>query len=147
VFTTTVFADWELELIGRSRRAALATIGAAGRPNLVPVCFAFAAGRFAVPIDEKPKSGRPLARLRNIDRDPRVSLLFDHYDDDWRQLAWLRVEGVASLESEGGPFRRELDELRRRYAQYREMALESRPLILIEPTRAVSWRWDAAPTA
>ena len=139
-----MFADWELEIIERARRAVLATINPDGRPNLVPVCYAFTEDRFVIAIDEKPKSGRPLARIRNIQRDPRVSLLFDEYDGDWTQLAWLRIEGVASVEPEGAASPRQLAALRTRYSQYQAMALERLRLIVIEPERKASWRWSDA---
>ena len=132
----------ELELIERSRVARLATISASGTPHLVPVCFAFFDGAFFVPIDEKPKRGGPLARVRNIERDPRATLLLDHYEDDWTQLAWLRFDCDARVLAAGAERPDVLAELRRRYGQYEEMALESRPLIALVPTRHTSWRWS-----
>jgi PPOX class probable F420-dependent enzyme len=133
---------WERALIEESRAARLATIGPRGLPALVPVCYAFIEDRFVIPIDEKPKSGRPLARLQNIDRDPRVSLLMDRYDDDWTQLAWLRIEGTAAA-IDGSAWPAAIVALRGRYPQYAGMALETRPLIVITPTRSRSWRWPS----
>jgi PPOX class probable F420-dependent enzyme len=132
---------WHMELIERSRVARLATVSPAGTPALVPVCFALFEGRFAIPIDDKPKSGRPLARLRNLAAEPRCALLFDHYDDDWSQLAWLRVDGSASV-IDGGMAPEMLAALRSRYSQYREMDLEHRSVIVMTPARCVSWRWQ-----
>ena len=37
-------------------------------------------------VDAKPKSTQRLRRLANIDHQPEVSLLVEHYDDDWSQL-------------------------------------------------------------
>jgi PPOX class probable F420-dependent enzyme len=139
-----VFGEWELELIGAARVARLATIARDGRPHLVPICFAFVEGRFAITIDEKPKSGRRLARLANIERDRRVSLLIDHYDNDWSQLAWVRIDGEAAIHERGDSWPEALVVLRASYAQYGGMALEGRPLIEIVPSKSTSWRWAAA---
>jgi PPOX class probable F420-dependent enzyme len=48
-------------------------------------------------IDTKPKSGRRLQRLANIDADPRVSLLVDHYEQDWSAVWWVRADGAATI--------------------------------------------------
>jgi hypothetical protein len=47
----------------------------------VPIVFARAGGALWSPIDGKLKAGGGLARVRNIERDPRVALLLDHYAD------------------------------------------------------------------
>jgi len=135
------FEPWQLELIESCRSATLATINRTGTPSLVPVCYAYLDGRFVIAIDEKPKSGRPLARLRNIAADPRVTLLIDRYDDDWAKLAWLRVEGGAvAIDAMAWPGA--VGALRTRYTQYRDMALERRPIMVITPQRHVAWRWQ-----
>lgn len=131
------------ELLAWARRGVLATLSPEGRPQAVPVCFALSEGAVVTPIDEKPKSGRPLGRLRNIARDPRVCLLVDRWDEDWRALAWVRVEGSAEVLSRGAERPAALAALREKYPQYRSMALEERPLIVITAERIVAWR--AAP--
>jgi PPOX class probable F420-dependent enzyme len=140
---SAVFEPWESELIDASRYGILGTVGVDGAPHLVPVCYAFVDGVFAIAIDEKPKLGARLARLRNIEREPRATLLIERYDDDWAQLAWLRVDCSASVVERGLERPDVLAALRARYAQYREMRLEGSALILLEPLRAVSWRWSA----
>lgn len=140
-----MFEPWQEELVEAARIAVLATIAANGEPQTVPVCFAVVDGRIAIAIDEKPK-GDPggLARLRNIARDPRVSLLIDHYDDaDWERLAWVRIHGTASALESGAEWPEALAALRDKYLQYGRMALEDLPLIRIEPRRMASWRWTA----
>lgn len=139
--TPVPFQQWQLALIDELRVARLATVTHDGAPHLVPVCYAPVEDRFVVAIDEKPKRGTPLARLRNIEHEPRVSLLFDRYDDDWMRLAWVRIDGVASVLESGAGNPEALAALRARYAQYAAMALETLPLIVIEPHKIAGWRW------
>jgi PPOX class probable F420-dependent enzyme len=134
---------WERDLLDEIRVARLATIAPDGRPHLVPVCYGAVEGRIVIAIDEKPKRSNRLARLANIERDPRVTLLVDRYSDDWQQLAWVRIDGTAIVEPRGDARPEALAALRARYSQYREMALESLPLIVIEPETVRSWRWSA----
>lgn len=134
---------WQRDLVESSRVARLATLNPDGSPHLVVVCFAEVDGRFVIPIDEKPKTSTRLARLRNIEHNPRVSLLFDHYDEDWTQLAWLRIDGTAEVVVAGAEMPAALGALRARYSQYGGMALENLPLLRIAPTRATSWRWQS----
>ncbi len=134
-----MFEDWHLELIERCRVGRLATVSADGRPHLVPVCYVMIDHQIVIPIDEKPKSGVRLVRLRNIERDPRVSLLVDHYDENWTQLAWVRVDGTATVLDRGAAMPAALAALRTRYQQYRLMRLEPLPLIVITPERVVAW--------
>ncbi|MFN8559572.1 MAG: pyridoxamine 5'-phosphate oxidase family protein [Dehalococcoidia bacterium] len=83
-----------------------------------------------------------MRRLRNIAANPAVCLVVDDYDEDWRRLAWLQVRGEAALVQEHDERDRALAALRRRYPQYREMALEGRPLLRVTATRVVGWRAD-----
>lgn len=135
------FEPWELELLAECRAGRLATIDADGLPNLVPVCYAFEGGHFAIAVDEKPKRRGELARVRNLQRDPRCVLLIDRYDDDWERLAWVRVSCTATVLAAGALAPALLRALRRRYPQYGAMALEGLPLLVLEPRRVRSWRW------
>lgn len=136
------FQQWDMDFVESLRVARLATVTPTGAPHLVAVCYAFIDNRFVIAIDEKPKSGRPLARIRNIEHERRVSLLFDRYDDDWSRLAWVRIDGDASVLDEGSQWPEALSALRARYAQYGLMALETLPLIVIEPRAVTAWRWE-----
>ncbi len=61
----------EQEAFVRAQRVAhLGTADADGRPFVIPVCFVYANGLLYTPVDEKPKSGRRLRRLRNIEENP-----------------------------------------------------------------------------
>ena len=73
----------------------LATVRPDGSPRLVPITFALLGELLCFAVDEvKPKRDARLARLGDIARDPRVTLLVDHYDADWRALWWVRIDGT-----------------------------------------------------
>jgi PPOX class probable F420-dependent enzyme len=83
--------------IKRARVARLATTGHDARPHLVPVTFAMRDDVIVTAVDHKPKSGKKLKRLRNIEENPNVALLADHYEDNWSRLWWARADGVAEI--------------------------------------------------
>ena len=134
-----MLSESQLNFIDSRRVAHLATADAAGRPHVVPVCFAQLEGRFYIAIDEKPKRSLRLKRLRNIKENPRIALVFDRYDDDWSHLGWVLVQGTANVLIEGPEHERALAALRGRYEQYRSMALEGRPVIAVTAERISSW--------
>jgi PPOX class probable F420-dependent enzyme len=130
-----------LRLIRSARVAHLATADARGQPHVIPICFVFDGNYFYSPIDEKPKRTAPqkLKRIRNILENPQVSLVIDHYDEDWRKLAYLLLFGKARVLLSGVKHRNAVRLLRRKYRQYRSMAIERRPVICISPTRLRAW--------
>jgi len=117
--------------------AHLATADGDGVPHVIPVCFAYLDGAFWIAIDEKPKTTERLKRIRNIETNPRVSLVFDRYDEDWFRLAYVLVNGSAEV-IDAAPVA-VVEALRKRYEQYREMRLETRRAIKITPERVVAW--------
>jgi len=129
----------ELQFIERQRVAHLATADAAGQPHVVPVCFAYLDERIYVAIDEKPKRSLPLKRLRNIEQNPQVSLVFDRYDENWSRLGWVMVHGTAVIIDGGQEHELAVAALRERYEQYRSMTLEGRPVISVTVERVSSW--------
>lgn len=139
-----MFERWQLELLGECRVARLGTIASDGRPRIVPVCYAVVGEAVVIAVDEKPKRGGRLARLRDIARDARVTLLVDRYEDDWARLAWVRIEGRATVLERGDEHPAALQALRARYPQYGSMGLEALPLIVVTPERVVGWQWLAS---
>jgi PPOX class probable F420-dependent enzyme len=114
--------------------ARLATVSADGAPHLVPVVFAVQGNTVFTAVDGKPKSTRRLKRLSNIQQNPHVSLLVDHYDDDWTELWWIRIDGMAQIVED----RTALTLLRAKYPQYQHVPLDG-PVIEIELRRWSSW--------
>ncbi|MGN9838184.1 TIGR03668 family PPOX class F420-dependent oxidoreductase [Nonomuraea sp. H19] len=123
---------------GGERVARLGTVSGAGAPHLVPVVFAVAGGRVVTAIDHKPKTTTALRRLRNIQGNPRVSLLADHYDEDWTRLWWVRADGLAHVVEDGPEAEAALDALVAKYDQYRERR-PAGPVIVVEVTRWSGW--------
>ena len=68
-----------------------------------------------------------------------MSLVIDRYDEDWRKLAYVLVFGKARILQSGMKHRSAVKLLRRKYRQYRTMAIEERPMIVITPKRIVNW--------
>jgi PPOX class probable F420-dependent enzyme len=128
-------------LLRSARVAHLATADAGGQPHVIPICFVYDGKYFFSPIDEKPKRTVPrqLKRLRNIQDNPHVCLVVDHYDEDWSKLAYMLVMGTARILSSGRRHRKAVRLLRRKYRQYRSMAIHERPMIVIRPNRVITW--------
>jgi PPOX class probable F420-dependent enzyme len=116
-----VDADEARARFASARVARLATVSPEGGPHLVPVVFAVVGDVVWSAVDDKPKSTRALRRLANIAAHPRVSVLVDHYEDDWTRLWWVRADGAARVldaTDVGASAGREA--LVARYAQYAE---------------------------
>ena len=134
---------WAVTLLRDGRVGRLATADAAGRPLVVPVCYAFDGERVYSAVDAKPKRTRALRRLSNIADNPYVSLVVDEYDEEWTRLRYVIVEGRADVLTSGPEFARAVDLLVAKYAQYRTLGLsrESGALIRLTPDRILHWRW------
>ena len=121
-----------MELFAAARVARLATVGADGSPHLVPIVFALAGDVIHTAVDAKPKRHRELQRLANIAHEPRVSVLADHYDEDWSALWWVRADGLATVTQVPEPA------LTDRYPQYR-LAPPPGPFLRIVVHHWKSW--------
>jgi PPOX class probable F420-dependent enzyme len=130
--------------LARARVARLATVDARGRPHLVPICFIATRSALFTAIDRKPKRKQPegLARVRNIQQNPSVALLVDHYQEQWERLWFILIRGRASLlrPSRAGEYRRAHALLRRKYRQYaRGLLAKDALLIRIRPEEVIEW--------
>lgn len=133
--------ETDRQLLAECRVGHLATVDEAGRPHVVPVCFAWHADALCTPIDEKPKRspGAPLRRVLNIQSNPWVCFTVDRYDEDWQRLAWVQLRGPAEVIETGAQHVAAIQALRRRYPQYHAMRLEERPMIRLIPELVRSW--------
>lgn len=122
----------------RAPVARLGTVTADGAPHLVPVVFALQDEVVYTAVDAKPKTTQRLRRLANIERNPRVSLLVDHYAEDWNRLWWVRIDGIAAIHHGGAALRAGRDLLRSKYTQYQSVPLNG-PVIAVAVQRWSSW--------
>ncbi|HYX01926.1 MAG TPA: TIGR03668 family PPOX class F420-dependent oxidoreductase [Reyranella sp.] len=130
----------ERRFVEAQRVARLASADRRAVPHVVPVCFGLAGDAVYITIDEKPKQvGRPLKRLRNIADNPRLAMVFDRYDEDWRRLAWVMLHGRAEILADGVEHDRAQALLRERYPQLVTMQIEALPVIVLRIERVVSW--------
>lgn len=133
---------WAVEMLRTARVARLATADAAGQPLVVPVCFALVGDRLYWAVDDKSKRTRALRRLRNIEENPRVSLVVDAWDEDWSRLAWVMAEGTAGIVDDAAERGVALRALVAKYSQYAAMRLEATAgaVVAITPARLIAWR-------
>ncbi len=137
--------DHTRDFICGHRVARLATVDTAGQPSVIPICYVFDGERIYSPVDEKPKSvaARCLKRVRNIAANPRVSLVIDDYSEDWSQLAYVLISGLAEIIEPDELHRSEhthaVTLLRAKYTQFETMAIGERPLIKIQVMRVKRW--------
>jgi len=134
-------------IIDRATVARLATVDSEYKPHVVPVVFVFDNDHYFIPIDEKTKRSRPenLKRVKNIQQNPNVALLIDEYNEDWRQLYFIMIQGKASLVG-----RKELEQNKRllekahkllsaKYLQYQEIGI-GEYVIMIVPQKVITWK-------
>lgn len=129
-------------LVASARVARLATVNPGLGVDVVPITFALLEGdRLVSIVDQKPKSTTRLRRLTNIRAHPEVTVLVDHYEDDWERLWWVRVRGQASVIADGAEFDEALATLTDRYPQYVE-APPPGPVVTVAVEDWTGWRAD-----
>ena len=117
-----------------ARVARLATLRH-NTPRIVPIVFVLAGNTIYSAIDQKPKTTTQLRRLDDINTSPSVSILVDHYDEDWTQLWWVRADGVASVRGDDPVA---IASLAGKYEQYR-IKRPSGPVIAVEVQAWTGW--------
>jgi PPOX class probable F420-dependent enzyme len=121
--------------LAESKVARLATVNDEGRPHIVPIVFAMDGDTLYFAVDAKPKTTSNLKRLRNIAANPAVSVLADHYEDDWRKLWWVRADGTARVVTDDAEARHATELLADRYAQFRRAG----PVVAMRIDHVTGW--------
>jgi PPOX class probable F420-dependent enzyme len=127
-----------------ARVARLATLDPDGRPHLVPIVFALDGNTLYSAVDRKPKRSRRLRRIENARARADVTILVDHYAEDWRRLWWIRLRGRARVLDAGREFERALALLREKYPQYRD-GPPTGPVLAVDVTETHEWSADTGP--
>jgi len=136
-----MLTDDQRRFLDGQRVARLATADAGAHPHVIPICFVVTGNTVYFSIDEKPKkqTGAPLKRIANMQENPFVALVADHYDDDWSRLGWVMVQGRAEVLAWGEEHARVQATLRARYRQLEAMGIEGLPVVAIRIEHAASW--------
>ena len=82
------------ERLAEHDHAVLATVHPRRGVDAVPVVYAVDDDHVGIPVDTvKPKASTRLQRERNLEADPRATLLLDYWGPaDWSRLWWVRAE-------------------------------------------------------
>ncbi|MGH2754157.1 MAG: pyridoxamine 5'-phosphate oxidase family protein [Actinomycetota bacterium] len=128
------------EVVEEGRRAALTTLDRRGYPHAVPVVYAVYGDDLVTPIDRKPKTGKPLGRRLNIERNPNVTILVDRWSEEWTGLAWVMARGKASIRPAEASLA-ELEAIVARYPGYRHI-IEASEVIQVAVERLSWWSWE-----
>jgi hypothetical protein len=110
----------------------LCTLHATRGADAVPVAYVVDEdGYVGVPVDRvKPKASLRLQRERNLEADPRATLLVEHWDRrDWSRLWWVRAELRWESDASESRARALGARLAGRYPQYRDQPF-ARVLVL-----------------
>jgi PPOX class probable F420-dependent enzyme len=122
-----------------ARVARLATIDADGKPHLVPIVFIIDGDTVYTAVDRKRKRSKTLQRIENARARPDVTILVDHYEDDWNRLWWVRLRGRARVLDEGEERNHGLALLAEKYAQYRSEPPDG-PVLAVDVTDVREWK-------
>jgi PPOX class probable F420-dependent enzyme len=121
-----------------ARVARLATIDPDGRPHLVPIVFVLDGDTLYSAVDRKPKRSRTLRRIENARARPEVTILVDHYEEDWGGLWWIRLRGLARVLDDGAERERALALLAEKYPQYRQEPPDG-PVLAVDISEVRDW--------
>jgi PPOX class probable F420-dependent enzyme len=122
----------------KARVAMLATADATGVPHLVPITFVVDGATVYSAVDGKPKRGTHLRRHDNIRAQPRVSLLVQHWAEDWSRLWWVRADGLAKVTDDPSTVDRVARLLQRKYDQYDRVGVGG-PVIEVDVRSWLGW--------
>ncbi len=117
----------------------MATTDPDGRPHLVPIVFALEGETLYSAVDRKPKRFSKLRRIENARARPEVTILVDHYEEEWGSLWWIRLRGRARVLDDGEERERALALLQEKYPQYRTEPPDG-PVLAVDVTEIREWR-------
>ena len=135
-------------IIDKARVARLATVDSECKPHMIPVVFVFDNYSYFIPIDEKTKRSRPekLKRAKNIQQNSNVTLLIDDYNENWRKLYFIMIQGKASIIGGKKLEQNELLLLEKahkllsdKYLQYQKIGI-GEYVIMIIPQKVITWK-------
>jgi phospholipase/carboxylesterase len=137
-------------VLGFSQGACLSSEYVARNPRRYGGLVAFSGGLIGETIDpdefEGSLEGTPAflgcrdtdPRLGNVRANPLVTVLVDHYEEDWSRLWWVRVRGDARVHEDGPERDRAIEALAAKYQVYREQPPQG-PAIVVDAKDWLGW--------
>ena len=127
--------------VAGARVARVGTVDQQGRVHIVPVTFVVDRDTWYSPTDAGP---RPPRRLRNLERDPRVTILIDTYDEDWARVWWVRLRGQGRIADEPAEPERARRMLIDKYPQFVNAPSDegSGPIMAVAITDWSAWAYS-----
>ena len=126
----------EEKFVRWARVARMATAGADGRLHNVPISPVLEAGSLLIATDTTSR------KVRNLEANPRVTLVFDEYSEMWDLLRGVVIEGSVRIVSDGDDFTRARGLLYEKYRQYEvdsPIEPETSVILAVTPERVTSW--------
>ena len=126
----------EEKFIRWARVARMATVSTEGRIHNVPISPVLEAGSLLIATDTTSR------KVRNLEANPRVTLVFDEYAEMWDLLRGVVIEGSARIVRNGDEFTRARALLYEKYRQYEvdsPIETETSVILVVSPEHVVSW--------
>jgi PPOX class probable F420-dependent enzyme len=136
---TTTLSGEAAEFVRWARVCRVATVSAEGVPHAVPVCHALNGQKLYIGSDDD------ATKVRNVQANPRVTVVVDEYSDHWGSLKGVMIQGRGRLIERGPPFSRARARLYEKYPQYpKEAALSASDSVIVEvtPMRVFTWGFE-----
>jgi nitroimidazol reductase NimA-like FMN-containing flavoprotein (pyridoxamine 5'-phosphate oxidase superfamily) len=121
----------------RSQVMRFASINKDGFPHVVPVCPLFYENKIYFVTD------LGTVKLANMERKPKVALVFDHYEPSWRGLKGIMIQGKPKIIRRGEDFQELRDRFYRKYPPYRKNSpfdVGESVIVEITPRKGFSWQ-------
>jgi pyridoxamine 5'-phosphate oxidase family protein len=128
----SVFAEAEIAYLREQTLGRVVTVGPDGQPHATPVTFHFNAEQDAVDVGGV--SFGQTKKWRDVQRNPKVTLLVDDVIPEPRRARALEIRGTAEVHQTGG------NEINPRFPNFAPQFLR------IRPTRIVAWGLEEAAT-
>jgi PPOX class probable F420-dependent enzyme len=128
--------------VAEARAARVGTVDERGRTHLVPIVFVIDGDTLYSATAAGP---RLVKRLRNLQRDPRVAILVDAYDEDWSKVWWVRMRGHGRSIEDGPERDHALRLLWERYPQFRSIppSEAAGPVMAVDIEEWSGWSYSA----
>jgi len=125
--------------LGAHSHGVLGTLHPERGVDLTPIVYATDGEFLGSPVDlVKKKSSLRLQRERNLESDPRATLLIEQWDrDDWSRLWWVRAELKWVGEDRGRRAETLAARLAESYVQYRHKPFAR--MLVFEIVGATGW--------